>query len=193
MTDKHLVLLPRTPWAGPAAFQIAGPETDLHRGREMDPPDTPYRYELRVDNKADDPTNFPPLDLHDAGKGHLLMSNRLVDCLDSIHVDNLQYFLAEVVDLQTGGILQYQTANIIGLVSALDIAASVCRIDEDGFVEDFSTLVLDPAKTLDRDLFRLYESFHTIIISKRVADALKKAGITGAMILPQEEWRPGML
>jgi hypothetical protein len=178
MSDTHYVLLPRTPWAGPTAFQVGGPEIDLHRGTAVDTPGEPMRYELRVDEKADNPQEFRPLDLHDPGKGP---------------VESLQFCPAQVTYAPTGEAVDYQIANIVGTVSALDQEASDCEIDEDGFVETFFTLRLDPARVADHDLFRMYESFHTIIISRRVREALEAAKITGVQLLSQDEWQPGML
>jgi hypothetical protein len=193
MSDTHYVLLPRTPWAGPTAFQVGGPEIDLHRGTAVDTPGEPMRYELRVDEKADNPQEFRPLDLHDPGKGQLLMSPKLIDCLKAVPVESLQFFPAQVTYAPTGEAVDYQIANIVGTVSALDQEASDCEIDEDGFVETFFTLRLDPARVADHDLFRMYESFHTIIISRRVREALEAAKITGVQLLSQDEWQPGML
>ena len=193
MTTQHHVLLPRTPWAGPSAFQIRGEEAYIHRGRMIDPPLTGLAYELRVDDHAKDLHAFPPLDLHDAGKGHLLMSSKLIACLKQLPVANLQLFPAAVVYLPTGQEVDYQVVNILGLVSALDTNASDCQLDDDGFVEGFDTLVLDEKRAGDHDLFRLYESFHTIVVSQRLRDCLEEAAITGMQLLRQDEWRPGML
>lgn len=193
MTDSHYVLLPQSPWAGPTASQIAGPEVDLHRGVPAKEPTAPFVYELRVDDAADDPAEFPPLDLHHAGDGHLLVTPKLVECLKTAGVENLQTFPAQVTYAATGATVDYRTANIVGLVSALDTDASQCEVDENGLVEVFYTLRLRADKLAGLDLFRLHESFHTIIVSRRVKEALESASITGLLLLTQEEWQPGML
>lgn len=193
MADSHFVLLPQTPWAGPAAFLVSGPELDLHRGVALDPPEEPFCYELRVDPKAEEPSQFPPLDLHYAGKGHLLMSEKMVRCLKSSGVDNVQFFDCEVVYIVTGETKQYQVANIVGLVKALDADKSDCEVNEDGIVESFFTLRLDKERIAPLDLFRMYESFHTIIVSKRVKENLESQSVTGLLFVTEEEWTPGML
>lgn len=193
MTDTHFVLLPRTPWAGPSPVLRDGPDTDLHRGVPVDPPTQKLRYELQVDKKADKPLAYPPLDLHDAGKGQLLMSPKLVKYFNDLSVDNMQYIPAEATCLPSGEVLPYDLGNILGLVKALDVEASDCQVDEDGFVETFFSLRLNKLQIESFDLFRMYESFHTIIVSRRVREALEVAEITGIQFLADTEWQPGML
>jgi hypothetical protein len=159
----------------------------------LDPPEGVLQYELRVDAQAQDPSQFPPLDLHDAGKGHLLMSDKLVVCLENLGVDNIQFFPGEALYLPSGETRRYQVANIIGLVEALDVDASDCEVDEDGFVENFYSLRLDADKIAPYDLFRLYESFHTIVVSKRVKEGLESQSVSGVRFVTETEWEPGML
>ena len=113
----------------------SGPDIDLHRGVHVEPPKQKIHYELRVDDKVDNPLEYPPLDLHDAGRGQLLMSPKLVTCLNDLAVDNVQYIPAEAVYVPSRAVVPYQLGNILGLVKALDVAASDCEVDEDGFVE----------------------------------------------------------
>lgn len=171
----------------------SGPDIDLHRGVHVEPPKQKIHYELRVDDKVDNPLEYPPLDLHDAGRGQLLMSPKLVTCLNDLAVDNVQYIPAEAVYVPSRAVVPYQLGNILGLVKALDVAASDCEVDEDGFVETFFSLRLNKAQIESLDLFRMYESFHTIIVSRRVRDALEAADVTGARFLADQEWQPGML
>ena len=102
----------------------------------MEPPKQKIHYELRVDDKVDNPLEYPPLDLHDAGRGQLLMSPKLVTCLNDLAVDNVQYIPAEAVYVPSRAVVPYQLGNILGLVKALDVAASDCEVDEDGFMEE---------------------------------------------------------
>lgn len=193
MTDRHYILLPESEWAGPVPFLMSGPDLDLHRGVPVSLPTEVLRYELRVDKQAKDPKDFPPLDLHDPGNGQLLMSEKLLKTFHDCGVDNLQLLSAEVRFAHSGLTLNYQIGNIIGLVKALDVGASECQVDEDGFVEGFSTLRLSEDRIAGQDLFRMYESFHTIIVSSRVKDALEAQSITGMQFLRDEDWLPGML
>jgi len=193
VTDTHFVLLPQTPWAGPAPILRDGPDIDLHRGVPVEPPTQKLRYELRVDKSVDNPVEYQPLDLHDPGNGQLLMSPKVVKCLADLGVDNVQYIPAEATYVPTGAVLPYELGNILGLVKALDVEASDCQVDEDGFVETFFSLRLNKAEIESFDLFRMYESFHTIIVSRRVREALEAAGVTGVLFFADTEWQPGML
>jgi hypothetical protein len=189
----YVALLPRTPWQGPSASPVDASGLDLHRGVLVEPPSGVLRYELRVEPKAERPRDFPPLDVHDAGDGHLLMSERMVECLRTAGVDNIQFLPGEAVYMPTTETLSYQVGNIIGLVQALDVAASDCVVDDDGFVEMFYTLRLDEDRIAALDLFRMYESFHTIIVSGRVKRALEAHGITGIQFMSEEDWEPGTI
>lgn len=193
MSAKYFIMLPESAWAGPTAFKVAGPDTDLHRGERVDQPDEPFEFDLRVDDHADDPSEFPPLDLHDPGKGRLLLSPRFKACLADAGITNVQYFPAKVVYAVTGETYRYDVANIVGLVSALDVEASDCFVDEDGNVETFDSLRLDETKLAGHDLARLYEEFHLIVISENVKKAIEDAALTGVTILKDEDWEPGML
>jgi hypothetical protein len=193
--NAHYIFLPSAPWAGPMPSLLKEQDKlDLHQGEVVyTSVEEPLRYELSVETNAEDPHLFPPLDLHDAGKGHLLMSDKLVKCLLNSGITNIQFFDAIVNYVPTGEVLKYKVANIIGLVQALDTDASDCEIDEDGFVECFWSLVLKNDNTLSLDFFRMYESFHTIIISKKIKEAIESENITGIKILSESEWEPGML
>lgn len=193
MSDTHFVLLPESPWAGPTAFLQGGPDLDLHRGVPVAPPSERLRYELRVDKHAPHPREFPPLDLHDPGNGQLLISEKLQQVFKDSGVSNLQLFSAEVRYALTGEILHYQVANILGMVKALDTAEAECQLDDDGFLEGFTTLRLATDNIAGFDLFRMYESFHTIIVSSRVKQALEAHSISGIRLLKDTEWQPGML
>lgn len=193
MSGNHYILLPETPWAGPSGFQVDGPRLILYRGVWVSPPNERLRYELRVDGKAKDPTAFPPLDLMEASDGHLLVSPGLEECLSNAGVANVQYFDAEVTYRPTGTLVPYRVANILGLVAAFDRQASECELSEDGEVIDFLTLRLDEVNADGHDLFRLYESFQTIIVSERVKACLEAARVTGLRVIAPEQWIPGML
>jgi hypothetical protein len=193
MTERHYVLLPTPAWAGPNGFLTQGPKTDMHRGVKVDPALGPFRYELRVDAKAKKPLEFPPLDLHHPGKGQLLMSPKMLSSLKRAGVDNLQLFPVDVVYTATGATPEYKIVNILGVIKALDTASSECKVDEDGFVENFTTLRFAEKQIAGHRFFRMYESFHTLVISEAVKNALEEDQITGITILKDEEWEPGML
>lgn len=121
------------------------------------------------------------------------MSPKLVKCFRAAGVDNIQFFPGEAIYLPSRDAYSYQVANIVGLVKALDVEDSDCEVDEDGFVEMFYTLRLDREAVEPFDLFRMFESFHTIIVSSRVRLMLESHGITGVRFVGEEDWEPGTL
>lgn len=189
---KYYALLARGPWAGPTAHYMDS-RFDLHRGVLVTPPTNPLRYELRVDANKEGPSAFPPLDLHDARRGHILVSERMKQCLDDAGVDNVQYLRGEAIYIPTGEKLSYHVANIIGLVRALDIDASQCSIDENGIVEKFDRLHIDESASHSLDVFRLFETFLLVIVSERIRRTLERACISGIRFMSEENWEPGTL
>jgi hypothetical protein len=108
-------------------------------------------------------------------------------------VDNLQLVPVDVVYTANGATPEYKIANILGVIKALDTAKSECTVDDDGYVENFSTLRFAEKQIAGHRFFRMYESFHTLVISEAVKEALEADKITGIRILKDEEWEPGML
>jgi hypothetical protein len=192
MSNKHYVLLRETAWAGPTAVQRNEEDWDFLSGTAVQTPPALPNYVLRVE-KGVNPKDYPPCDLHDATSGQLLMSPKLVTTLTDAGVTNLQYFDCQVVYEPTGQHVPYKLANIIGAVKALDVAASDCVVDEDGFVETFRTMKLDERQASGFDLFRLYEALPMVIISERLKHLLEAANITGIRIIEDTEWEPGLM
>ncbi|MDX2019883.1 MAG: hypothetical protein SF187_06560 [Deltaproteobacteria bacterium] len=190
---NYFVLLARTPWAGPTAFTLHDFSFDLQNGRTERAPPAPLRYELRVQEDAPKDESFPPCDLHDAGSGQLLMSPRMISALAEAGVDNIQFFDCHVQNAQNGEQLEYKVANVLGVVKALDVEASDCEIDEDGFVETFYSMKIDSKKAKGCSLFRLFETLVMVIISERVKIAIEGAGLTGIQIVADSDWEPGDL
>lgn len=191
--DDYFALLPRTPLLGPSASCMNARGLDLHRGTLMQPPKDVLRYELRVEPEATNPLTVLPLDLHEAERGHLLMSERMVRCLENAGITNIQFFPGEAIYLPTRAVLPYQVGNIVGLVRALDESAAECVTDEDGMVETFNGLRIDRRRVAGLELFRMYESFHTIIVSRRIREALESHHITGVWFMGEADWEPGTI
>lgn len=188
--SKHYILIHDLPWAGPILKRIKGPAIDLSRGRLESITDT-FEYLLQVDKKADDPLKFPPVDYHRIS-GQPLFSSRLRTALSAAGIDNIQYFPTSAIYEPTGQFHDYQVANVIGIIKALDISASRCTIDEDGFIEDFEMMAFDENKIQSVDFFRLFEMPSIIVISEHVANSLNDSNLTGCRIMEPSQWEPGI-
>jgi hypothetical protein len=193
MESKYFVLLARTPWAGPSAARLHTFPFDLQNGRIEAHPPGPLRYELRVQADAPPDGSFPPCDLHNAGYGQLLMSKKMVEALQGTGIDNIQYFDCEVVDATLGQRLDYKVANILGVVKALDVEASDCEVDDEGFVETFYSMRIDQEKVRGFPLFRLFENLVMVLVSERIKNAIDSAELTGVQLVADSDWEPGSL
>ena len=153
----------------------------------------PLAFELRVDQKADQPLEFPPLDWHDPAGGQPLFSSRMVQTLSRYGVDNIDYYPATVRYLPTEGLLDYAVANVIGLVEGLDHAASTLIRSSRGRIIGIEALRLDASRCQGLKLFRLREQPDTLVVSAELAQRLNDAGLTGLLLLRDHEWQPGMI
>lgn len=128
-------------------------------------------------------TRPDPLQMADFYSSVNVMSQRLVDALQSAGVDNLQLFDADIVRKDTGEKLGgYRVVNILGLVSAADSRASKGRpLANKTF---FETLVLDETRARGHLMFRLAESLNDIIIAEKVAKRVADGGFVDVTVEP---------
>jgi len=129
---------------------------------------------------------FEDLKLSDYYDNVKLMSKKLIDTLKSVGVDNLQEFDTEVLNEQTGDKIEdYYAVNIVGLVSCVveDQSSSTPLAD----VEFISDLVIDPAKAKGFNMFRLAETRMDVIVSEKVANAIKAGNFVGIQLEPIKE------
>ncbi|WP_426580317.1 imm11 family protein [Leptospira interrogans serovar Szwajizak] len=192
-TQKHFVLLLETSWADSTPHQIDPEYRNFFRGSHVKLHEKLPQFVLRVEKQNQNTKEFSHCDLLEAAHGQLLMSLKLLETLINIDIKNLQLFDCQVTFEPTGQELPYKLVNIVGVAKALDLQKSNCTIDENGFVETFTTLRLNESAIKDLDLFRLFERLPLIIISDRVKQAIEQAGITGVRIINDTEWEPGML
>lgn len=114
------------------------------------------------------------------------MHKRLVTTMQAAGVDNLQIFPAQVVDAISGAISSdYVVVNVVGMVSAANLAESQSRELAD--VRVFDKLVLDVPKARKLLMFRLAESQMEIIIDAKVADAIRHGKFAGVVLDPVTE------
>jgi hypothetical protein len=190
---QFFILLNDVPWAGPTAHRVSGSDEMMNLGQRLDAPPGPLAYELRVDPKAQQPLDFPPLDWHDPAGGQPLFSRRMVQVLGQLGVGNIETYPASVVYQPTGAVLDYGVVNVIGLVEALDHTASDLIMSSRGRLIGINSMRLDPAKCQGLDLFRLREQPGTLIVSAALAKRMTEAGLTGLRLLQDHEWQPGMI
>lgn len=188
---KHYLLISDPPWAGPIQKRIKGKRFNLSRGRRVEFEDN-YEFILEVDKLADDASKFPPLDFH-RHQGQPIFSLRLRQLLTQLGVDNIQYIPAKVVYEPTGKELDYQLANVLGAIKALNIDAADCTVSAKGTVIDFKKMVLREDSLQSIEFARIFEELSVIVISRKIANALIDAEISGIKVMRPSEWQPGMI
>ncbi len=132
MTERNFyIMVPDPPWAGPTVNVLKGPDIVVNEGIFLDDVKGKYDIVLSVDTKANEPTEFPPCDIHGPSRS-LLFSQRFINILDSLGVENVQYFDADVTYAPTGERWPYRIANIVGMVSGLDMDKSEVILSRKG-------------------------------------------------------------
>jgi hypothetical protein len=119
-------------------------------------------------------------------------SNRLTEVLRRTGVDNIDYHPLRIVRETTGAVYRtHQAANFLDVVFCIDREKSGLYIDdEDPFHLWFiDRLVLMEERLGDALCFRLGERPSTVIVHRRVKEAVEAAGITGPVFLPAEGYR----
>lgn len=193
MSNKnYYVMFADPPWAGPRA--IADVETPFSMDDGILLGDTGYEFnvELLVDKQASDPTAFPPCDIHKI-RGGYLFSQKLIDLLGRLGVDNIQYFNANVTYQCNPQELAYKAANILGVISALDMDTSEVVLSRKGSVIAIEKMVLDEARLQGHKMVRLFESVMHVIVHKTVKEAIEAEGFTGFMFVSDDKFNMGML
>jgi len=124
------------------------------------------------------------------GTRGLLFSRRLRELLAYVGVDNIQYFPIRIDNPVTGTFSEdYQLANIVGLVSCIDIERSDLKMnpDDGSKIDSIDSLVLKEENMHDFKLFRAAEYFPIIIARHDVRQACLDAGISGIQFLKPED------
>ena len=120
-----------------------------------------------------------------------LMSDRLINALKEAGVDNIDAYRAEL-RLADGTLAssQYKAINVIGVVSAADMAKSQVA---EGFPTEllatsFDSIAIDESKTGGLLLFRLAEAVTTVLVHESVKEHLEQSGFEALGFIPPEEW-----
>lgn len=193
MTDKnYYIMLADPPWAGPTSKVVKGPDIMVNDGVFLSDVKDKYEIVLSVDKKAENPAEFPPCDIHGPTRT-LMFSQRFIDILNSLGVDNVQYFDADVTYEPTGEKCPYKVANIVGIVSGLDMDESEVIMSGKGNVLDIEVMSLDEEKLKGQKVVRLQEDIMLMIVHRTIKEAVEEAGLTGFLFLADDEYEPGMI
>lgn len=191
--NQFYIMLADTPWAGPVAEVIKGPDIMVNNGVALDSITESYQIHLSVDEKAGNPHEFSPCDIHGPGRS-LLFSKEFIDILASLGVENVQYFDADVTYLPTGKKYAYKVSNIVGIVSGLDMEHSEVLLSPRGNVIEIERMKLDESKLKGHKMVRLQESAGTlVIVHESIKNAVDNAGLRGFLFLRDHEYKPGFM
>jgi hypothetical protein len=122
----------------------------------------------------------------------LIYSQRLIDVLRSIGVDNIDYHPCRIVNELTGQVLRtHQAANILDMIYCLDQDNSEFEIDDEEPNEIWyvNNLKLLQDRLGDVHIFRLGERPSIVIVDQMVKEAIEAAHLTGVTFLPAEGYR----
>jgi hypothetical protein len=120
-----------------------------------------------------------------------VMSNAVHEALLKAGVDNIDAYDAvlrsEDNSIEHAGFKAY---NLIGLVSATDIRRTAFAPSNPSRAIDasFDSLMIDPAKTGGALMFRLAENTSTILVHRRVKEALEVAGFESIYFIAPPEY-----
>ncbi len=119
-----------------------------------------------------------------------LMTKRLAKCLEGAGVSNIDYYQAEIQNVETGETSTDLFAfNLIGCVSAVDLAGSKFTAPDGSLISvDFDSVKINESKTRGALMFRLAESVNAIVVHESVKNAIEAAGIDTLTFIPPEEW-----
>ncbi len=120
-----------------------------------------------------------------------LLRKDVFEALRAAGVDNLDAYRAEIRDAGTGQAdTTYVAVNVIGLVSAADLAKSDHADPSGGRLidMDFESLAIDPSKAKGMKMFRLAECVTGVLIHKSVKEHLESKGGFGLTFVPPSEW-----
>lgn len=151
-----------------------------------------YEITLSVDEKAKDVGEFLPCDIHGPSRS-LMFSKQFIDLLTKLGVNNIQYLNADVTYAPTGEKVSYKVANIVGIVSGLDLDQSTVISSRQGNILEIEEMCIDENKLFGHKIFRLQESIMHVVVHKSIKEAVESAGLTGFMFLADDEYEPGML
>lgn len=120
----------------------------------------------------------------------LLINSKVKAVFDDLHVENIQYFRAKLIEDNSVEIDDsYFIANIIGKYACVDDAGSELEYFDDGDIQFIDKLALDLAPQTDYGhIFRLGEFPPILVISDLLKQRLEASGVTGIKIYRPEDF-----
>ena len=191
--SNYYIVVYDPPWAGPVSHPVDGLGIDLMQGKKYDSYNESAKYNLEVDKLANNPTDFPPLDYFSCADLTVFMSNKMRQCLEENGVDNIDYYNVEITYVATGEQVDCFAANVIGMLQAVDEAASDCQYLSAGHLLTVDKRVLNKEKLEGLKFVRFYEFATLLIVAEHIKEALEAAGVTGIYFVEPEEWDDSML
>lgn len=191
-SKNFFVMLPTIGWEGPTAKVQSGPDIKASTGQFIGGVSELYKITLVVDPRAENPLDLPLPDIL-RPNASLLFSQRFIDLLGSLGVDNIQYFDADVVHEISGKKLPYKVANVVGIVSGLDMDNSEVILSPRGNVMNIEKMCLDEDKLQGHKIFRLQERRPHLVVHKSIKEAVEREGLVGFMFVTDDEYDPSMI
>lgn len=119
-----------------------------------------------------------------------LYSDEIKVALENFGIDNVEFYAVGLHDQNTntfeGG---YWIANIVGLLSCIDMEKSRTKPWVSGIGFDFLSMVIDASKTNDLKIFRLKEDPTKVIIREDLKKHLETVGaIVGVKFIKTEDY-----
>lgn len=92
--------------------------------------------------------------------------------------------------LKTVSVARKRNYMLVGLAAAADLAKSQIASPDGDFVGDsqIHNLVIDESKTHDLLMFRLKEKFSTLLVHRKVREAIESRGIDGVEFIAPEDY-----
>ncbi len=113
-----------------------------------------------------------------------LFSNRLIEAIRSTGVDNFECYDVEIHGFDGATFTDYKAVNIVGAIRCANLEASKYVTAPGAVKMDFPELVLDRNKLRDHEFFRLAENPLIVLVSDRIAEAIKKIEPVGLTLVP---------
>jgi hypothetical protein len=118
-----------------------------------------------------------------------VMSNRLIDFLINLGVDNIDRYPVILNNIASGeDVGGYSAVNVIGCIDAEKLEESTYRLR---FGKPYFTggITIDKEKVGDASFFRTVYGPGFIVISQRIADALKAENWSGILLQPTVDFQ----
>ena len=119
-------------------------------------------------------------------------SDKLARVLRKAGVENIDYYPVRIMRDATGEVYRtHEAANILDVTFCIDRDKSDLSVGDENPLDLWyiNRLVVNPERLGDALCFRLGERPSTIIVHRRVKEAVENAGISGPVFLPVEGYR----